>query len=93
MSVEHGPSRSARTPCSGCGVFCLDEEMRPAIPGLPELQHCADCYEEIHASEGFTCCGHAQHLRRRVDDIVHAECIDCGHRWREFPIDLPTVAA
>lgn len=34
----------------------------------------------------FTCCGHAQHLRRRIDDVVHCECVDCGHRWREFPM-------
>jgi hypothetical protein len=49
VSLEHGPSSSARTPCDGCGAFCLDEEIEPSTCGV--YAYCADCASAVRALE------------------------------------------
>ena len=75
--------------CISCGCVIADDGPEQTEAWLASL--CPECHEaSVHSlrdwdgERAFACCGHAQHLRRRVDGVVHAECVDCGIKWREF---------
>lgn len=70
MSVEHGPSRLARSACDGCDVLCLDEELDQALECMPDHRHCADCCINIRTVFAADEAEHAEEPVLELPELV-----------------------